>query len=185
MTIVVDMTKLPFILSALLSLIMVVSLAAQAASKSSATHTSIFGIKLGAPLALPDCPVNSYNLVDESAIKELCVEPASAANIEESSRNVYFIPGDSPDYLKYNHLDLTIRDGLVQKISVFTNGLNDQDEVLAELTKKFGRPTTLKSEAESNLMGATFQAVTANWKVGADRVLFLVYSTSSIADHLM
>jgi hypothetical protein len=136
-------------------------------------RAELFGLELGAPVALPECPVrlivsNLPASLDRSAVAEPCVYKAPGS---DDQLQLHFKLQNIPPYFGTSgFVLLRMHDGRLASIYVPTNGIKSQDELFAQLRAKFGKPVDLKITTEQNMMGAKFRVVRATWKVGTDFV---------------
>jgi hypothetical protein len=132
-------------------------------------RASLFGIVLGSPLSLPACPTGIFG-VNVRSLSEMCESPSKPGS---PSFQIYFATDNAPRFLQTDANQVTLRNGAVDKINLFTHGVRDQNEVLAALRKKFGDPTHITTDSASNMMGAKFDVVSAEWDLpSGDQVVF-------------
>jgi hypothetical protein len=76
-------------------------------------------------------------------------------------REVYFPFANHPDLLAGDHIGVWISGGLAHEIMILTGGIDIQSDCFAQLSEKFGRPTTLATTPVQNRMGAKFDVIHA------------------------
>lgn len=134
-----------------------------------AADVTLFGITLGRPLNLPDCPLNTQGGVDDEAVTKLCAR----AWPESGPARTYDIgiPASArPDYLASRQIAVEVMDGTVQWIDIITNGAQNQAKVLSQLIDKFGKPNSFAQQPWSNSLGAKLSALKARWTFGDQAV---------------
>lgn len=142
-----------------------------------ANERTILGLELGAPLNLPECEfklVKSYMPKNEGETyksykgygeTETCITDAKESiGYLEPVKRVYLAKKDMPDYLYSSGLDILESEGNLVEVSVITLGLEFQDAMLARLTEKYGKPSSISNKSVQNRMGASFAVVDATWK---------------------
>jgi hypothetical protein len=129
-----------------------------------------YGIELGKPLQVRECP-KEQDIINRNVWRYpifgapfTCAEayPDSQGNGRAMLR---FPPAESPLYVKNGMIELTIIDGLVQAAEVSTPGFLSQGDVLAELVRKYGQPTTQSTSKAVNGAGASFDNLSASWDI--------------------
>lgn len=156
-------------------------------SVCAASGVEVFGIKLGADL--PSFPVcKMWALGESDKISETCFRAneiianprswkggSNAGGCEEYQ--ILLPTRDIPGYLNFNRsafsdITISVIDGKVENITLFTNGASSQDEALAALVKKFGKPKQNKEVVLQNSFGAKRLGYSAIWVKGDTTVLF-------------
>lgn len=111
----------------------------------------VYGIPLGAPLALPECGkyAISRSTTYKIAVGSPCFQsfpvrpdPVSPADSGESVL-IAFPPGAYPAEASPGSISAIIRAGRLEGFVVSTQGYQAQDMILDSLTQKYGKPTTL------------------------------------------
>lgn len=142
-------------------------------------HANLFGISLGAPLSLPNCPSDMYLFAKDDAYKNgLCVDTDTANDASEIHKlTVHFSARALPEFRVKSVLGgtifISVSGDAVQDMLFYTDGVQSQYEVFTLLAKKFGKPYMYRVSTMSNAMGAKFRVIDARWTVGTDAVLFL------------
>lgn len=152
-----------------------------------APDLKVFGIALGEPLVLPDCPTRGvfpFEKVDDLA---WAVDPMTCAEFSRPSREgdtdvgFRFLPKERPSFLyTESHQDkddtpyfvATMLDGKVISITTRTDGVFVEDAVLAKLQAKYGKPTTIERYPISTAAGGSFEAVNATWSFTDLKVVY-------------
>ena len=147
------------------------------AASADETPTEVFGATIGAKLSLPACPPN----IGLDGMVGIPGAPSSHPECVDSSDgdSVHFASGQWPDWIRSNPFEAYSTDGLVDRIDIETRGISVQDQALAELTAKFGPPTTHDVEREQNGLGATFDVIVATWTRGDGRIEFTGATSSN------
>lgn len=141
-----------------------------------AEDITIFGLKLGSELVLPECPYKmdgerkSYKFRE---VVSVCAEsPAPIRTYGQPVRRIAFPLTSAPAILKNWSLIALEIDGRLEGIEFFTSGISSQELVFEQLTEKFGKPTALNRRAMQTMMGAAFEVIDATWDSPALYVRF-------------
>lgn len=154
-----------------------IAVALAAAQAHAEETTTVFGIALGKPLELADCAssvVAGMKLYD-SVQRVHCREDARADRdrVEGVSwSRVQFPAAEAPLIAKWAYVNAYIIADVVEGIEFPTAGVSSQEVVLAQLSEKFGRPTTINSIPKQNAMGASFKVYEAEWRLPTMTVSF-------------
>lgn len=136
-------------------------------------NTKVFGFELGKPLVLPECryemttwsgtvPRKRYAIVHE----QTCSEDDGYTNLAGwPVRHIRFALRET-SILAPSGFTTLEKDGLLLGMEFSTSGLELQQTILAQLTERFGKPTTMFTDVVGNKMGARFEAITALWSGG-------------------
>ncbi len=131
---------------------------------------SLYGVVLGSPFALPEC-------ADAQRHEAMCYEHVYGSisellPTEPHTFIVHFPDGKRPSISKYGSFSVKTIGGIVAQISITTKGLEVQQEVIDQLTQKFGRVQRADKKTAQNSFGAKFNYVEAAWSIGSSTVLF-------------
>jgi hypothetical protein len=146
----------------------VTTAALYAVAADSIDHT-VFGVELGKPLTVAECPrsTNFTTGYDHFLAKRegICAERKASYKTGWGATeiNVYFPLAESPNFVKHGQFGVGTIEGNVENIVFSTSGLNMQDVVLEKLKEKYGSPTRLENFQVKNRMNATFQTFKATW----------------------
>jgi hypothetical protein len=144
---------------------------------------AVFGLELGKPLNISECPYKSIpgtsqKLYDDLTPSMTCVEEPHALNgYGQPVRTVIFKPSEVPAFVKHWRLFALEADGNLIGIHFLTPGIDAQEITLQRLTEKYGPPTTLARHPVQNLSGAQFVAVDATWRSATVLVTFVGVSS--------
>ncbi len=147
-----------------------VALALVATPAHAEEPTTVFGIALGKPLELVDCTssiVGGMKLYD-TLQRMQCREDARADRDRAEGvtwSRIQFPANEAPLIAKWTYINAYIMADVVEGIEFPTAGLSSQELVLAQLSEKFGKPTTLTSVTKRNAMGARFEVLEAQWRL--------------------
>lgn len=127
----------------------------------------LFGISLDTPIeSIPTCEA------PETAPDKICVHETATG----TTRYIELRP-QRPEYIKSN-LWATVSEGKITNIRVLTNGLETQNEVLRDLTARYGKPSTISRQPAQNKFGAQFSIIEAMWSGKNWGVIFVGASKS-------
>ena len=144
---------------------------------------TVFGIGFDQPLKMAECewktrdklrisrsePKSKENFYSGGWPKDgPCYERSprkvgSAMALDDETVSIKFPLSQEP---KLGH-DLYARmvDGRIQRLWLTTFGVATQEQDLAMLEEKFGKPNKLLTPSEQNMMGAKFDTIQAEWKL--------------------
>ncbi len=137
---------------------------------SFAQDMTVFGLVLGEALSIPECqkrgtgPTTYYPHFD----KNTCYERKFPNNynysrLQNEFIDVYFESQKTPWFLKYGYLDAQIVDGKLERVSIYTNGLETGRDFLNILKEKYGTPTSYEQFTVQNKLGTTFDSFYSEW----------------------
>ena len=120
---------------------------------------TIFGLELGKALTLPKCPISPrFNDVDLFGQTAICVW-------ERGAKTSIVFPNDKrPAIGKSPSIGATVKDGILQGLTIYTFGAASQESVFAALQEKFGKPSKVSKAQAQNLYGAQFNNINALWE---------------------
>lgn len=133
---------------------------------SDSNQDTVFDISLHKPLNIPDCEKTDTGGSAISASKTICaistdiIKKPCGIDDEE----IYFPDNLKPEYIKGISIGVSSIDSNVESIAFATHGYDDQDVVLTELKKKFGKPSKLKLIPLENNFGRKVNSINAFWK---------------------
>jgi|SRR5665213_1179800 len=131
-----------------------------ASAAESRQKASLYGIELGTPLNIPQCPGGEINPL---LVHTSCKNQTIKAEDGETKWLVVFPFFHSPPMVSDQVLLVTTISGRVEAISFATDGVRVQDEIFRQLVAKFGSPTASRVDAAQNAFGAHFQIRRARW----------------------
>jgi hypothetical protein len=135
------------------------------------TLPSLYGIQLGEPLAVPECEMHQSigGWRQVGAIRAQCFERGSngAPGSPPPSEGFVFVhwPALAGPQITKERVSVSLLDGVVQRIEVFTSGEPVQELAMEQLHAKFGRPSNSSTVPMQNRLGARFEALSANWNL--------------------
>jgi hypothetical protein len=124
-----------------------------------------YGMTIGAPLAVPECPrvEGRYSLYVPAA----CVRWGFEGDRTRAAGRgqVVFPIRDRPVHSSDDSLGVYTdpESGVLQLLIVSTSGPSRQDSVFTDLVAKYGPPATSKTVPLNNAMGARFDSIVATW----------------------
>lgn len=134
---------------------------------------TIFGLVLGEPLSLPECArdaiLKSYAVRQSETCQEIWTGPQPHKAWDQQ---LIIFPLERAPLIAGTTIGTMIKGGRLIGVTFSTLGIEDQDEVLRQLTTKYGKPTTLSRRKVSTAAGAEFEALTATWDLPSGMVLF-------------
>jgi len=143
---------------------------------AAAAGPSVFGLELGHPVALAECPHQAMPVsgrkLYELMPSRTCVEDAAPAGPASGARTVVFTRTEAPPIVRDARLTLLEVGGALAGVRFATPGESAEDVVLGELTAKYGPPSSIHRERVQNLAGAQADTLTALWRGGVVDVTF-------------
>lgn len=141
-------------------------------------ETTVFGLTIGKPLAMSECPKYSpykgrvaYMVADTVCAKEFNPK-LPAMNVGEAWV-IEFPFSQQPAHAQNNLVQPVMINGLLEAVLIWTHGNSTQEAVFLDLVAKFGEPTKKNIVAKSNAYGASVHGIEAVWDQGDDlQVLF-------------
>ncbi len=134
----------------------------------SANATTVFGIKLGARLDVPECHYSRIGGVVffDGADRQSCYQIISVRNrtlVRPDDMVAISLASDGTFVAGDLHAQLV--NGSVQRMWCHTAGVRYQESDMQSLVAKFGRPTHFNRVPLQNAMGASFQTDMAAWSL--------------------
>lgn len=139
---------------------------------------SLFGVDVGHPLALPACPLKrtpgilftkETYVIDTEKQKSICwtinddhvvpLQPPTDGGVKAN-----FVIGQRPTYMSEFDFSVGVANGVVDSVTVFTSGIDRQDEVFAALVSKYGKPDKQQPGRWMNDSGAYLDVIHAQWQ---------------------
>jgi hypothetical protein len=148
-----------------------VALSAASPPAPAPAPTTVFGMELGKPLAIPMCKrkmmpggyLSKYTYEDDPA--ETCYEPDIQLSDAPWRRgSVDFPLSRTPSFLALNTGFTLIVDGKLEGLQFSTLGHANTNAIIGELTAKFGRPSSV-SRTTSTISGIAVPAIEAEWRL--------------------
>ncbi len=136
---------------------------------------ALFGITLGRPLTLQDCPHKPNGSYDHLFAKwtGLCVDLQDPIDHAWGTRrfHVYFPSDSAPRWVRSEALWVQTLKGKVASIEISTCGVSCQGAALDALREKFGPPTAQSDRKLANRLGAKFTSHDAAWVIHGQSVV--------------
>jgi hypothetical protein len=140
-----------------------------AASAAGAADLTVFGVELGKPVNLPECPYKTaggmklYDVMPQST----CVHDPHALNgYGRPARELSFGRDEAPPIVK-NWTAFLLEDdaGRVIGFHFLTSGVQTQAAVLSQLKEKYGAPTSVTPHTVRTAVGGPFESFDAKWSL--------------------
>lgn len=136
-----------------------------------------YGIKIGAPIGLAECPKKTftgsmamYVNVSFPCLQEISAKPAPG-NFSEGGL-ITFPFDQRPAQSTWDNVGFNISNGVVVVLAVSTGGIPTQERVFSELVAKYGQPMSSAKVPLQNAMGSKYEAISAKWLVEGIEVQF-------------
>jgi hypothetical protein len=126
----------------------------------------VFGFVMGKRIEAPECPSKT---IAGKKYFEVMSSYTCAWNEEHKpndlfpSRIIVLAKDSAPSFMK-GLFRAYLKDGLFIGARFATFGINSQDETFTQLANKYGQPSSINRSQVQNLAGATFEAITAEWR---------------------
>jgi len=169
---------------------------------ATAQDMSVFGMRFGQPLTIPECPATNggYRYYASSFHSQVCYErsltilgldafkwhdkkhppPVLPPLGTEEEVSIKFPLRETPD-IANDAVYAILIDAKLEGISFVTRGIRDADLVLEKLKAKYGASPTLVNTRVQNRIGASFDAFYAIWIFPDLQAAF--HSVSETLDH--
>lgn len=135
---------------------------------------TVFGFAIGKRIEAPECP--SKIIAGRKYFN--VISPYTCAWDEERkpndllpSRIIVLATNSAPPFMK-GLFRAYLKDDLFAGARFSTFGIKSQDETFAQLTGKYGEPSSIIRSKVQNLAGASFEAITAEWRRNDIVVIF-------------
>lgn len=131
---------------------------------------SVYGLELGQPLSLQECPKTSIaGSYSYSVAAAPCYRgsPVRAAPVQpEDAVMVAFPYSKIPSQSSSNMVGVFVIDGVLQLVVINTQGAATQEAVFDDLVGKYGKPSVSERLAVSTGYGAPAGGILAAWDEG-------------------
>jgi len=135
---------------------------------------TIFGFTFNEPVEAPECPFRSIGGKKYHEVKSdfTCFWPVETkAGDPAPSRTVVISNSNAPRYMK-GLFKAYIQDEKLVGVRFFTFGVHSQEQTLSQLIQKYGEPLSATKRRVQTAAGATFEAVSAQWRTETVAVNF-------------
>ena len=136
----------------------------------SASLTTIFGLRLGEPLSIAECPRHRLSngsfseLTYDPDPHQICYEPDIQLRDAPWRRGGFNFPIDRIPLIMQGHYGFTIIiDGRLEGVEIDTLDHTNTDAIIGELTQKYGPPTSVERDRE-DIGGVPVPDVVATWR---------------------
>jgi hypothetical protein len=181
-----------------LTLFLILTVSAVAAQDTN----SVFGIRLGQPLTLPECARNEYlwyvgtgtcykrdqkiyGVPEEKKWDKKYIKNYQKNNppppLGTEQVMISFATADWPQYVQPMNTSVLLIDGRVEGVQFYTFGISDADSMRERLKQKFGGPTSILPLTVKNRLGLPFDAFIATWQL--PNVIVTFWSVDTSLDH--
>ena len=148
---------------------------------ATAVDDEILGLRLGGTFSIPQCklwespvrpdyvdPYPSYELPAKQPVlpcyTRIQISPKPGTPLTMKGREIvgFQLPSDR---IPQGVRDVygIVSNGRLREVQVITAGMAWQADISALLAKKYGKPTSVRTERKSNAMGAVFDGIVAKW----------------------
>lgn len=139
---------------------------------------NILGMRFGEPLGLRDCPLLQLGPLKQNCfpalmdlVNELSKEMGGDAAADDV-KTVTLIPSNCPSWVKNCTAYVTVHNGRLDGVSLFTNGRNAMNAVTRDLTAKYGKPTSIAPKTFKPDVGNPFNYNQPSWTLPGLRVTY-------------
>lgn len=127
------------------------------APQQSPTIPTVFGLKLGHRIELPEC-LKLNGEYEEILVKSTCLK-----HHRGGGSSIVFPFRDKPDIMKSTTLAAIVIDGNLEGVMFHTFGLRTQTTDLERLKEKYGEPSSVNKRVAQNRIGGKFETFDAVW----------------------
>lgn len=144
-------------------------LSAPVARAAAPAPTTVLGLPLGEPFAVPPCPRREGSRPTDYVppTEGPCYTPLFDSDVLDPngtmSVSVKLPAATAPSFVRGMSLVALVIDGRLEGIGFNSTGHATQQRVLDALTEKFGPPDAVEPKTMGNRMGARFEAFEAIW----------------------
>jgi hypothetical protein len=133
---------------------------------------SFYGVALGEPLALEECPPAEAGAASRMCYRKSSdfLPPTDASKMRNIA--IIFPAGQVPAPIKGDMFYGLVANGRVEELFVFTRGVSVQPEMIDQLLQKFGAPDSRDIKAVQNGFGAKFEVASLIWVRGGMTIHF-------------
>jgi hypothetical protein len=155
-----------------LVLFTLIALTLTAAMEASAQQNVAYGIAIGEPLNMPECPRIDVGVgsITYGLGKGPCLEnifPKAKVPLDLStSVLIAFPPADAPEHSSSRKVVAQLTDERVSALVVSTAGAATQSLIYDALIAKYGKPTSSMRIPMQNAMGVKVESIAASWDLG-------------------
>ncbi len=140
-------------------------LAVPAAEAANAPDVRFFGVELNRPIPFPECQKRNVGM---TTYYPDYIHPGLSCwkgnKFDAGMREILFSRGDCPQMLALScSMDVRLVNERVVSIEVFTVGVTTQERDLAQLSSKYGKPSSTSRSAVSNFSGTKYDSQNALW----------------------
>ena len=147
---------------------------------AAAQDLAVFGIPLGAEFEITECEKAVVgNITVYQAATATCFERLGSQDtvrdttrVENGSVLIRYPGTDAPTVMSGGTAVGLVRGRILQGIRFNTRGVDVQDQVLAALTEKFGKPGSVAPKQVQNTLGSTFDVFDARWALPQAEIVF-------------
>ena len=143
---------------------------ATAQAQAPTSPITIFGMQLGEPISIPECPRRRRSdgtlsdITYERSPPNVCFERDIQLRDAPWRRGAITFPTDRIPLIMSGASGFTIIiNGRLEGVEIQTLGHAHADGIIRELTEKFGRPTSVEADSEI-IHGITVPSTTAIWR---------------------
>ncbi len=130
-------------------------------------------MEIGADFGVPECATTRLGQLmvydfDYAQRERPCFQSKQLVGggfraLDPDGEQVRLLLGRTPYAIKDNIALAEVVGGKLEGVSLYTRGLEAQDEVLSLLVEKYGAPLSKKATQTQNRMGATFTSIEGEW----------------------
>ncbi len=151
---------------------------------------NILGMRFGEPLRLGDCPFllpgplkqncfPAFSDLVSALAKELETGDLAVADV----KNVTLTASNCPSWVKSCTAYVTVHNGMLDGVSLFTNGRNAMNAVTKDLIAKYGKPTSIAPKTFKPDVGNAFSYNQPSWTLPGLRISYdVVYNPEDESD---
>jgi hypothetical protein len=135
---------------------------------------SIFGFTIGKRIEAPECPsktIAGRKYFDVMSPYTCAWNEEHRPNDPLPSRIVVLAKNTSPSFMK-GLFRAYIKDDTMVGVRFSTFGVSTQEDTFVQLTAKYGKPSSITKSKAQTLVGASFEAINAEWRRDGIVVLF-------------
>lgn len=148
-----------------------------AKARAAKVDLSILGMQFGEPLRLPLCPLLQLSPMTQNCRSqeaelagEIAAQYGTESTVPADMKIINLTNASCPSWVKDCIAYVTVHDGKLDGVALYTNGRNAVSTVTNDLIAKYGKPTSIKPRTFKPDVGNAFSYNEPSWTLPGLRV---------------